>query len=289
MIMHNNDLVEYSSASAMADLYERETANIRRLLLELGEAQSRLIKTFCDNGGHDYDFRLQAHYQSRDYKLEAVDVNKIIASFKRAAWKSLVAKLDIRKVMSKSAQDKLDSQLEGCQRFSNEQIPELPDITGENILAVLTDMIGRAGDFLEDKIREEYEFWKPHRIKHKTDNPNVLAEKVIRGYMVEFSGWSRAWDAKYSQRGHLHALDSIFHLLDGQGIAPEHDGDLITAIRASGPDGKGESRYFKFACFHNGNLHLRFKRLDLLAEFNRVAGGASIGQKREHSRGTTAV
>ena len=66
-------------------------------------------------------------------------------------------------------------------------------------------------------------------------------------------------------------------------------GDLLTAIRTADVTGKGESKYFKFACFKNGNIHLRFKRLDLLALFNQVAAGQNLPQAREKRRGTTAV
>lgn len=40
--------------------------------------------------------------------------------------------------------------------------------------------------------------------------------------------------------------------------------------------GPGETDLFAFRCCANGNLHLRFRRLDLLARFNQIAGGRRL-------------
>ena|SRR5439155_23407886 len=48
---------------------------------------------------------------------------------------------------------------------------------------------------------------------------------------------------------------------------------LIDAIEAAKD---GETDYFRFKCFRNRNLHLEFKRLDLVAKLNAVAGGMRL-------------
>lgn len=288
MIHQSTDLVEYSTASAMAECYEREIANIRRLMVEIGEANGRLLHMFVKEGGYASEFHLQMQYRTRTYDLDAQGAAQIEAHLHRAAWAALVDKLDIRKLMSSDAQRKLNDQLDGYSRYSSEKPPDLPPITADNIMAVLTDMIGRSGEFLEEKIREEYAYFKPRRERLATDNANRLAEKIIVSYAVEKS-WRNSWDIRHSSADHYRALDSIMHMLDGAGISEKYDGDLVSAIRSADITGKGESKYFKFACFLNGNLHLRFKRLDLLALFNQVAAGQNLPQAREERRGTTAV
>lgn len=37
-----------------------------------------------------------------------------------------------------------------------------------------------------------------------------------------------------------------------------------------------ETDMFRVKCYINGNIHLEFKRLDLLKKFNAVAGGMSL-------------
>lgn len=288
MIHPSTDLVEYSTASAMAECYEREMANIRRLMIELGEAKDRLARMFIKEGGYGSDFGFSINYRTRLYALDEVGASQIEAYLHRAAWAALVDKLDIRKLMSSAAVKKLNEQLEGKSRYDEKPEP-LPDITADNIMAVLTDMIGRSGEFLEEKIREEYNWWRPHTERHVTDNVNCLDEKLIKGWVVERGFHRCTWDVRYDYRCHVTALDSVMHMLDGAGISESYDGDLLTAIRAADITGKGESKYFKFACFKNGNIHLRFKRLDLLALFNQVAAGQNLPQARDKRRGTTAV
>lgn len=50
---------------------------------------------------------------------------------------------------------------------------------------------------------------------------------------------------------------------------------LVDAIGTSGIKGVGETEYFKFKCYKNGNLHLEFKRSDLVDTLNQIAGDNS--------------
>jgi len=45
---------------------------------------------------------------------------------------------------------------------------------------------------------------------------------------------------------------------------------LVDAINTS--NGTGETEYFKFKACKNGNLHLEFKRMDLVSKLNQLAG-----------------
>ena len=69
------------------------------------------------------------------------------------------------------------------------------------------------------------------------------------------------------------ALDNIFHRLDGKGVPSGHRGPLVDAINAcTEGNNTAETPYFKARCFLNRNLHLWFKRQDLLDKFNEIAG-----------------
>jgi hypothetical protein len=68
--------------------------------------------------------------------------------------------------------------------------------------------------------------------------------------------------------------------LTGRGsVLKSHNGPLYDAITDSS-DGTGETEYFKFKCFKNQNLHVEFKRLDLVARLNAVAGGARLREAK---------
>ena len=85
----------------------------------------------------------------------------------------------------------------------------------------------------------------------------------------------------------IRAIDNVFHALDGNGTIKSHRGPLIDAIEAS-KDGTGETEYFRFRCFRNRNLHLEFKRLDLVAKLNAVAGGMRLRGESKDRTGNAA-
>lgn len=82
----------------------------------------------------------------------------------------------------------------------------------------------------------------------------------------------------------LSALENVFTSLDGRGsVTKNYYSAISTAIKAApkAETCQGETPYFAFRGFRNGNLHLRIKRLDLLARFNRMAGGANLRPKED--------
>lgn len=282
-----SEVVVYTSASQLAAIYRSEMDQIMAAIQSMGSAIDRLRDAFMAGGARwVHGFELKVQHKTRDYHASAEGARAIELKIRHEAWACLVDKLDVKKLMSASDRRQLEEQLEGRDRAE-----PLPEITPDAILQVLGDLVGRANELMERKIREEYEFWKPHRRDYATDNPNRLGEKVIQSYMVEKRGglYNQNWAVSHSQEGHIQALDHIFHSLDGRGIPEAHDGSLMAAIRGAGPDGRCETPYFRCRCFANRNLHLRFLRLDLLAEFNRVAAGGVLPDGKKQRRGTTAV
>jgi hypothetical protein len=98
---------------------------------------------------------------------------------------------------------------------------------------------------------------------------------VVLGYVVErWEKYVRSWRVNYTAEQRLTALENVFTALDGRGqITKSHYSQIHNVVHAEGFDGAGETEYFRFRVFQNGNLHLWFKRPDLLARFNALAGG----------------
>src|SRR5678816_3156763 len=137
-------------------------------------------------------------------------------------------------------------------------------------------------EYAEEMIREVYEWVRPCKNEHrwggeyKTNVKSAesgLGEKVIIAWAVErgYNRTGRPWRIGYSSEDKFTALDNVFHLLDGKGVVKTHHGPLYDAVAAAEVVGTFETEYFKGRCFTNRNMHLQFKRLDLLQEFNRVA------------------
>jgi hypothetical protein len=61
-------------------------------------------------------------------------------------------------------------------------------------------------------------------------------------------------------------------------VAKTYNGELMDAVSATRKDGdgRGETTYFRFRCFKRGTLHIAFKRMDLVDELNRIAGGKNL-------------
>jgi hypothetical protein len=66
-------------------------------------------------------------------------------------------------------------------------------------------------------------------------------------------------------------LDRLFQVLDGK-TPPSHIGDAGSLVStASHAHDKGcETDYFRFELYRNGNLHIVFKRPDLVAKANKI-------------------
>lgn len=132
-------------------------------------------------------------------------------------------------------------------------------------------------EFATGKIREEFEFWRPSqhsRAKYRTQwQTHLVPRKIIKS--VVRSTYNGMFEESYHFRGHVESLDWVFHALDGKGIPEGHYGPLVTAIRQTSTQSPcGQTDYFKFRCYGNGNLHLEFLRGDLLADFNRIGSGS---------------
>lgn len=278
-----SNLVPYTTATRLAEVYAERVASIKELLTETAEQLRDLQETFRfddDERRRGTSFELDVYYLGSHHRLDDDAIAGLIREFKRDAWRIIFDKLNIDSIMSTKRREEMRETLHRCsRRWSGDKLDELPEITADSIMAVLQGTLASAGDYMAEKIREEFDWLRPgvHGMtNYKTNQTSAAAigRKVIKSWCVEWCSWLKSFDVRrHEKESHLQAVDSIFHYLDGRG--PLRDGcrgPLVEAIRASGEEGRGETDFFRFRCFHNGNLHLEFKRLDLLAEFNRRGG-----------------
>jgi hypothetical protein len=134
---------------------------------------------------------------------------------------------------------------------------------------------------LEEKVHEVYQWLRPSRWENgelKTNQASFAAgvgRKVILRWCLSRCYGGTHYSVEYSRRDHLRALDAVFHLLDGKQQPNSYNGELCDAIEQQTKDGKNsfQTQYFDGRCFSNRNLHLEFRRSDLLDKFNAIAGG----------------
>lgn len=127
-------------------------------------------------------------------------------------------------------------------------------------------------DMMGEAVAEVFEFLRPRNDHYKTNSELEIGPKVILTCVETwFSGGFhvRHW---WSQR--LTAMENVFTALDGKGaVSKTYYSALENAIKAAPV---GETPYFAYKCFKNGNLHLQFRRPDLLQRLNQIAGGRRL-------------
>jgi len=269
--MFDTTLVTRSSIAEKVKAYEEAQEKIRQGYALLTEAQATLKAAFTVAGKYDSDFDVLP--DRRSYYVEIGKLPEYVeGQTRRKAWRILYHTLDIDKILSIKRADEIGRKLE------NETLPE---ITIKNIYEVFETLVQNTNDFANEAVHEVFDWLRPHESgygsRYKTNEKNAkfeIGKKVILAWCVEnkFGGGFRT---DYTREKNLMALDRVFHLLDGKSFNDKgYRSPLVDAINTGGAT--GETDYFRYTCYGNKNLHLEFKRLDLLKEFNAVAGGMNL-------------
>jgi hypothetical protein len=230
----------------------------------LQHAKKRLGRTLGERHNRLWEHQIHESQLDRAAKESAEYI-------KRQAWGSIVARLDIRELMSVKKREALNEQL---------RQGELPPLTEANVWAFLEDLYGQLGNLLMDSAREIFDWLRPsHNWRElKTNLKNVFG---IGDKVIITSGMESSWNNKMPTRvdsyteKYITALDNVMHLLDGKGVT-KHPNNLITLIAGAGRLGACENDYFKCKWFLNRNLHITFKRLDLIERLNQLAGSDKL-------------
>ena len=158
----------------------------------------------------------------------------------------------------------------------------LPEVTAANITAWADSLVVRLPELSRDAIAEAWRILCPRGSGYKTNqrNEGIGRKVILTWWFVQYNG--NALHEGRTMSDEAQALDKAFHLLDGKGL-PKYPCTFLTAIREAkrrsrGPGFAGESEYFRIKVYGNGNVHLELKRMDLVAEINRLCGGNMVPQ-----------
>lgn len=191
----------------------------------------------------------------------------------RRVWGHLVGMTDLENLMDKTAKDQFRQQL----------MTDPPEVTVENVYATLEQFAADAGTIWKRGIAAAFSSLDRRFRSH--DGWRVGSRMIFDRAIDEYGYWSR-----FSNRADsLRDVERVFFMLDGKS-PPDRYAGVVGAIETSRRHGRGarqseaETEYFKARCFKNGNLHLWFKRDDLVERVNRLLGeyyGAPIPEERE--------
>jgi len=245
---------------------ERDT---RAAFAMLADAEERLRIAFSTADSHA---RIRVSPTYRGDGEDWHDVERAVARMRRQAWRAIYDRLELRRVLS-------PSRARAVEKALDEDDP--PEITNATVEAFVRRWAEDLGELFAESVREVYDWLRPAHDggggRYVTNSRLEVGERVVLTWMVERQWHGRGYRVRWDRADErLTALENVMRGLDGQGQRPRgHRADLTNAIEAS-PDGRAETPYFEVRAFKNGNLHLRFLRLDLLARLNRIAGGATL-------------
>lgn len=240
----------------------------------IARAEKRLEDVF-QGGNHSFSVQEYNHGMNWKEPKEATE------RLRRQVWRVIAERMALRQNMSLAQAKELDRQIETGEG--------LPPIRYADVLATVETLLSRRGEFLEAKVHECYRWLRPDcwsgtgrygYVPLATNRKSFEAGvgvKVIISYGCTRS-YRGGFEANYNRRDELRALDQVFHLLDGQPQPTTHNGALCDAIATQTKSGQpdADTPYFHARCHGNGNLHLTFKRRDLLDRFNAIAGGRNL-------------
>lgn len=244
-------------------VYEAAEADIRRAFGVVAGALSRLDAALALDG-HKFNLRRGRNY-SHDVSWE--EPQEHIRELRRQVWRDLVERMEIRKLMSIAAWAALERQI------SDE---EPPPINVDTVKGMIDQFQADVPDMLQAAVKEVFEWLRPPSSGYKTNSEFEIGERVILRWVVrrEYGKWGVHYDSEQK----LLALENVFAIVGGR--VPQQTGyysALSAAIKAC-PIEKchGATEWFEFRGHANHNLHLRFRRIDLVQRLNAVAGGARL-------------
>lgn len=244
-------------------VYEQAAAEIRGSFARLSATQQLLNDTFTME--HWSGIRIAESIDRTSYD----DPERTLLRIRHEVWRSIIDRLEVRRMMSIERWKELERQLDRH---------ELPEITHESVEQLLRGFQSSLPQMLAEAVEEVFAWLRPRRSAYKTNSELEVPERVVLTRMVErWDLFTTSWRVNYHVEPQLTALEQVFSALDGAGqITKAHYSAISNTIRAEGFDGSGETPYFRFRVFKNGNMHLQFVRLDLLARFNQIAGGRRL-------------
>lgn len=268
----NQDLARKQTVTALVAAYQHAAAEIRRGFKIVRDAEQALTAAFGESG-RAYSFQVRDRYRRTSIDFDRPDDS--VAALKREAWGVIVDRLEVRRMMSVKRAAELDQQLDKA---------ELPEITVENVLAFAHGIEDNLGNMLGEAVKEVFDWLRPRHSKYKTNTEFEIGPRVILAHVVgDVYSWTTHFRVDHRYHKELVALENVFSALDGRGSIAKGSwqselGDAINTTPVS--VGRGETRYFKFRCFKNRNLHLEFRRPDLVDRLNKIAGGLRLREKR---------
>jgi predicted RNA methylase len=248
-------------------------------LLRLGqvwddlEAAGRLAGAASPSGVSGFPFLAGGSPYGRDCKTfkDRAEFDAYASRvMEQAVWRHVIAATKLDTLMDRQEREAFRSALEN----------DPPAATVENIAATIERLIGDSDMIFKRGIANV--FAKLDRRFRSHDGFKIGARIVLENALSDFGTWNH-------YRNHDDSLVDVeraFFQLDGKPAPESRHGGILGLIDSQRRLGskrsafEAESDYFRAKVFGNGNIHLWFKRSDLVQRVNQLLAdyyGAALG------------
>lgn len=264
--MSQSGLVLRTTVVQLVAEYQLAVSEVREGFATIQRAENRLRAAFTLGGdvGVRIDVKHGCHHPP---DWSAVDAT--IEAVKRQAWVAIVERLELRRMMSIAAWEALEKNLDSG---------PLPEITVEAVSTFAQGYLDSLWDMHREAVREVFDWLRPRSAHgagaYKTNSKTEIGPKVVLTRMVDAD--LGRWRLQWEENQRILALENVFSALDGKGLVAKTYWSELRSVIDTTNRSEGETTWFRYKLFRNGNLHLSFKRLDLLEQINAIAGGKNL-------------
>lgn len=209
------------------------------------------------------------HRGTRDAMAEAVEfARKRVDMF---AWQSLQRLSGLRNLMDAQA----------TKDFAKQLSDNPPPFTDANIVATYTGLAAQSADIFERGLVNVFHGLNVR--KYKTNSAFRVGKRVVLSHVL--GSWHSGWNHYANGRETIADLDRCFHILDGK--KPPETANAADTVQHAYAQRQAvvETPYFSARLFPgNKNIHLTFKRLDLVDRANDIIAKQASGSLPDDTR-----
>lgn len=256
------DIAKKNGINDIVHNYDKCVEYVEKAFEMLKTAQKYLSLNYTENM---YSHIIQPHTDF--YSLDTA-LSQTLLELKKNTWIRIIELSDIKRFLTVAKRENLDEQL-------HKKYKDLPDITHGIITSTLEQYVNNTTGLFNETGKEVFNWLLPtlHN-KHKTNKASRIGKKIIKTNIVDDYG------VTYYQQKYMIAFDNAMHLLDGKGVS-KYPNDICTKIyeQIHRCNDTYENDYYICKWFINRNLHITFKRLDLLEKLNQFGSNNTLAEE----------
>lgn len=253
-----NQLVKPATLSELIAIYEQKIRDLNEFI-----PYYEKVKGFLQEG-------YQRGHSSISY-------DKTKDKLKKDAWLSVIEKTQLFSLMSIESANKLKKSFYGDETCESAGIPSF---TFDNVTAFIDERQQAMPDMFDEKILEVYKILRPSNYYDLKTNKTSLFEGIGKKVILEWyfeRKYSGGLEIRYQKREEINAIQEIFSLLEGKGI-PADGEKLYHKLSGAERADAYNDEYFRIKGYNNGNMHLEFKRMDLVRKIVATAKEKLLGK-----------